>query len=157
MDIEPAADPKPVDHLVIAFPDAGQAEAAERELQPLGLQAAAVRRLSDQEMLRHTERALQQAGPLDRAVGQEVNLLLARRERAEQGNHWLVVHAPRSAVAAQVAEVARRHGAVRAQHYGRFVVEELIDPPGGLPQVGESPERGLDAQTPSGRETDGAQ
>lgn len=44
--------------------------------------------------------------------------------------------------------------AERAHHYGHFIIEELLERPGRLPQVGESPDRGLDAQTPSGREAD---
>ena len=51
-----------------------------------------------------------------------------------------------------IAAAAESCGAERAQHYGRFIIEELIDRDNGLNQVGESPDRGLDAQTPSGRE-----
>lgn len=44
--------------------------------------------------------------------------------------------------------------AERAQKYGRLIVEELIEHGDDLPQVAESPARGLDAQTTSGRERD---
>ena len=71
---------------------------------------------------------------------------------AEKGYHWLLVYAADDEQAARIAAVARDCGAERAQHYGRFIIEELIDRPGGLAQVAESPDRGLDAQTPSGRE-----
>jgi hypothetical protein len=64
------------------------------------------------------------------------------------------VRAPADADAARVAEAARRAGAERAQSYGRFIIEELIERPDALPQVGESPERGLDSQTPSGTEAE---
>ena len=148
-----ARDAKPVGHLVISFPQAEQAEAAQRDIQGMGLAADAVRRYDGPQMLQLTDAARASAGPLDR-VGQEVNLLRARRELAGRGYHWLLVHAPQDTQAAQVAEAARRQGAERAQHYGNFIVEELIDRPGDLPQVGESPDRGLDAQTPSGLEAE---
>lgn len=149
---------KPVGHVVISFPHAEQAVATERALLPLGLKPAAegglaVRLLTDQQMRAHIDRDLEHPSPLA-AIGQELNLIRAQRELAGRGYHFLVVHAPDDQQASQAAEVARQHGAERAQHYGRFIIEDLIDRPGHLPQVGESPDRGLDAQTPSGLEVD---
>lgn len=144
---------KPVGHVVISFPRAEQAEAAARALAEAGIAGDRVRRYSDREMVDAVDRDLARAGLLA-SVGQEINLVRAHRELATKGYHWLVVQAPGDAQAAQVAEVARGCGAERAQSYGNFIVEELIDRPGDLPQVGESPDRGLDAQTPSGEETD---
>jgi len=135
---------KPVGHVVIAFPNAQGARDAAQALDALHLPSDAVRSLSDEEMLAQIEIDLAHASPLA-SVGQEKNLVLAHRELAERGYHWLVVHAPDDVQAAQVAEIARAHGAERAQSYGNFIIEELIDPPGALPQVGESPDRGLDS------------
>jgi hypothetical protein len=53
-----------------------------------------------------------------------------------------------------VAEIARRFHAERAQRYGQFIIEELIEPSGDEQQTFESPDRGLDAQTRSGEEKD---
>ncbi len=148
---------KPVGHVVISFPRAEQADAAAQELAAdttAGLTQSDVRRYSDQQMLQQIDGDLERASSLA-AVGQELNLVRARRELAAQGYHWLIVHAPDDEQALRVADVARRHGAERAQQYGRFIIEELIDP-GTQPQVGESPDRGLDAQTPSGRESERA-
>ncbi|EWS56052.1 hypothetical protein [Methylibium sp. T29] len=78
----------------------------------------------------------------------------AHRALAERGYHWLVVRAPSDDQARRVASVARRFNAERAQKYGRLIVEELIEHGDDLPQVAESPARGLDAQTASGRERD---
>lgn len=147
---------KPVGHVVISFPRAEQAARAADELDSAGLSGEAVRRFTDQEMLRQVDEDIARAGALAK-VGQEYNLVVAQRELAERGYHFLVVHAPADREAAQVAEIARRCGAERAQSYGRFIIEELIDRPGDLPQVGESPARGLDAQTPSGEEAEAAQ
>ena len=146
---------KPVDHVVISLPSAEQADAAEQALAGIGLQGLpAVRRLSDREMLAQIDHDLHKASSLA-AVGQEVNLVKAHRALAARGYHWLVVRAPGREQARQVAQVARAHGAERAQHYGNFIIEELIDA-GARSQVAESPDRGLDAQTPSGEEAERA-
>lgn len=146
---------KPVGHVVISFPQGGQADRAQQELARIGVQGDAVKRLDDGQMRRQIDEDLARAGALAQ-VGQEYNLVVAQRALAARGYHFLVVHAPSGTQAAQVAEVARRCGAERAQSYGRFIIEELIDRPGDLPQVGESPARGLDAQTPSGLEAEAA-
>jgi hypothetical protein len=46
---------------------------------------------------------------------------------AEKGCSFLIVHAPDKALVARVAEVARLIHAASAQHYGRFMIEDLID------------------------------
>ena len=148
---------KPVGHVVISFPSAAQADATAQVLQRFGLQSGPeVRRFTDRQMLAQIDRDLQHASPLA-AVGQEINLIKAHRALAERGYHWLVVHAADDELARRVAHVARQQGAERAQLYGKFIVEELIDPRSGRPQVAESPDRGLDAQTPSGLESERAQ
>ncbi len=144
---------KPVDHVVVSFPSAQQADAAVRALAEMGIAGDEVRRYSDREMIEQIDRDLERASPIA-TIGQEVNLVRAHRALAEQGYHWLVVHADDDKRSGQVAEAVRRCGAERAQHYGHFIIEELLERPGRLPQVGESPDRGLDAQTPSGREAD---
>jgi hypothetical protein len=149
---------KPVDHVVISFPSAAQADAAMQALAKAGQQGEpAVRRLTDRQMVAQIDNDLEQASALA-AVGQEVNLIKAHRELAERGYHWLVVHAPDKDQARQVAHIAQTHGAERAQHYGNFIIEELIDRDraGSKPQVAESPDRGLDAETPSGDEAERA-
>ena len=149
---------KPVDHVVISFPSAEQADAAARALSHSGLKGEpAVRRLSDRQMLAQIDQDLQKASALA-AVGQEVNLVKAHRALAERGYHWLVVYTPDNEQATQVAQIVRANGAERAQLYGNFIIEELIDSDraGTKPQVAESPDRGLDAETPSGDEAERA-
>jgi hypothetical protein len=146
---------KPTGHVVISFPGAQQADAAAQALAAIGVDGDAVRRLSDREMLAQTARDLQHGDALA-SLGQEMNLVKAHRALAELGYHWLIVRAPGDAQAQRVAELAREHGAERAQAYGRFVIEELIEHDTDEPQVAESPDRGLDAQTPSGTEAERA-
>ncbi|MGM9484041.1 hypothetical protein ACS5PN_22795 [Roseateles sp. NT4] len=146
---------KPVGHVVISFPEAGQAARAGQAMADLGLDDAAVHHYSDREMLNQIDVDIAHASPIA-AVGQEMNLVLAHRALAAKGYHWLVVKVGNDDQATEVAEVARRCGAERAQHYGHFIIEELIERPGDIAQVAESPDRGLDAQTPSGKETEAA-
>lgn len=146
---------KPVGHVVISFPQAAQADAAQAAILGLGVAPGEVRRLTDTQMLAQIERDLHTASPLA-SIGQEMNLVKAHRALAERGYHWLVVHAPDDELARQVAAAAEAAGAERAQQYGRLIIEELIEHPDDLAQVSESPDRQLDAQTPSGREAERA-
>ncbi|WP_431103834.1 hypothetical protein [Roseateles noduli] len=134
---------KPVDHLVISFPgaaDAGQARAA---LSAHGIADADLHAITDREMIELVERDLKRASPLA-AIGQEINLLRSQGELAERGYHFLVVKARDDAQAREIAEIARRNHAERAQYYGHFIIEEMLEPEAGRPQVSESPHRGLD-------------
>lgn len=146
---------KPVGHVVISFPEAAQATEAVRALAGLGLVDGAVIRYSDREMLAQIDKDIAGASPLA-SVGQEMNLVLAHRVLAEKGYHWLVVRVANDEQATQVAGAAQACGAERAQQYGHFIIEELINRPSDEPQVAESPDRGLDAQTPSGKEAERA-
>jgi len=139
---------KPVGHVVISFPDAASVDAARTALATLGVHGPAiVRRYSDREMLQQIDRDLLRASSLA-AIGQELNLIKAHRELAARGYHWLVVRAPDDSQAAAVVACVRPFGAERAQHYGHFVIEELIAQHGDRPQVAESPDRGLDTRAP---------
>jgi hypothetical protein len=147
---------KPVDHVVISFPEAEGADRAEQSLADLGVASDGVHRFTDQEMRRQVDADIENASPIA-AIGQEMNLILAHRTLAEQGYHFLVVKAADDEQARRIADAAREHGADRAQYYGHFIIEELIERPFDVPQVAESPHRGLDAQTPSGKEAEAAE
>jgi len=146
---------KPVGHVVISFPSADAAARAAEGLAGIGFGDDHVWRVSDTEMVAHIDRDLQRASPLA-AIGQELNLVKAHRELAVRGFHWLVVKVKNDDEARRVADVARLHGAARAEHYGRFLIDDLIEKPGDTTQVAESPDRGRDSQTPSGREAERA-
>lgn len=146
---------KPVGHLVISFPSASAAAQGLQAVQGMGIPAIDIRAYTDRQMLAQIGADLQRASPLA-AIGQELNLVKAHRALAERGYHWLVVRADTDAQAARIAESCRAAGAERAQFYGRFIIEDLIQHPGDMAQVSESPDRGLDAQTPSGLEEERA-
>ena len=142
---------KPVGHVIVAFPSAQAARDAAAALANAGFASADVLSYSPEQMIRQADIDIDQAGVLA-SLGQELNLVKAHRELAEKGHSFLVVNAPADDKAWQVADISRGFGAVRAQKYGRFIIEELIEPGEGQAQVGESSDRGLDAQTLSGNE-----
>ncbi|MEJ8291722.1 hypothetical protein WKI45_02760 [Delftia tsuruhatensis] len=146
---------KPVGHMVVSFPTAAQADEGMAALQALALPDQGIQRYTDREMLAQIDQDLRQASPVA-AVGQELNLVKAHQALAERGYHWLVVRVDSDEAARAAADALKAAGAERAQLYGRFIIEELIEHAADLPQVGESPDRGLDAQTPSGREAERA-
>lgn len=147
---------KPVGHTVISFPSAGQADEARTALGRLGVAGDAIFGYTDREMLSHIDRDIRAASPLA-SIGQEMNLVLAHKALAELGYHWLIVHTPEDELARQVAACVKPLGAERAQLYGHFIIEELITHADAPPQVTESPDRKLDAATPSGREDERAE
>ena len=88
------------------------------------------------------------------SVGQELNLVKEHLELARQGHGFVAVRVPKDDAIDGIVAIAKRFGADRAQRYGLFVIEELIEPGTGEAQIAESPDRGLDAQTASGNEGD---
>lgn len=145
---------KPVGHVVISFPSDADLRFAQAALVEAGFHGPdTVRSYTPAAMIEQIDAQLADASPLA-SLGQELNLVKAHRALAERGYHWLVVRAPSDDQARRVASVARRFNAERVQKYGRLIVEELIEHGDDLPQVAESPARGLDAQTVSGRERD---
>ncbi len=142
---------KPVGHVIVAFPAEGDMQGALTELLRGGFAAEDISVYSPEQMKRQADIDIEQAGVLA-GIGQELNLVKAHRELAEQGHSFLVVRAPDDELTRRVADAARRFHATRAQRYGHLLIEELIAVGSGDHQVAESPDRGLDAQTRSGRE-----
>ena len=140
---------KPVNHVVIALPSATDLDAAAHELEHAGI--GDIVHYTPEDMIRQADEELGKASSVA-AIGQELNLVRAHRELALKGHGFLVVPAGDDAQLGRIKEIALRHHAARAQRYGRFIIEELLEVGEGLTQVGESPARGLDAQTISGTE-----
>jgi hypothetical protein len=147
---------KPVGDVVVSFPSQATAEAAAKALADSGCPAAAIRRISAAQMTAIRENDIRGASALA-SIGQELNLAKADLALAQRGYHWLLVSAADDDEAARVVAAVKPHGAERAQRYGRFLVEELIEHGDEQTQVAESPDRGLDAQTASGHETERVQ
>jgi hypothetical protein len=139
----------PVGHVVIAMPRGADLAALRAALAEAG--RAETRCLLPGEMLAQADADIANASPLA-AFGQELNIVKAQRELALQGHSFVVVEASHEAQIQRVAEIARAHRATRAQHYGRWVIEELVSVGTDAQQTTETPDRGLDAQTASGAE-----
>lgn len=142
---------KPVGHVIIAFPTDGDTQDALSALLRDGFRPEDINVYSSEQMRRQADIDIEQAGVLA-GIGQELNLVKTHRELALQGHSFLVVHAPDDVLSRRVADIARRFRAARAQKYGHLMIEELIEVGSEDHQVAESPDRGLDPQTRSGRE-----
>jgi len=142
---------KPVGHVIVSFPPQSDMQAAVEALSKAGFGSDDITAYTPDEMRAQADVDIDQAGVLA-GIGQELNLVKAHRELAEKGHSFLVVRAPKDEQSSQVAEISKRFHASRAQKYGRLMIEELIEVGTGEVQVAESPDRGLDAQTPSGHE-----
>lgn len=143
----------PVGHVIVSFPTLQDTSAAADALLDAGFSDEHITRYTSDQMRAQVDIDLAKASPLA-ALGQEINLVRAHGELADQGYSFLVVKAPDEAQWTQVADIARHFHAERAQRYGSFIIEELIEPSGDEQQTFESPDRGLDAQTRSGEEKD---
>lgn len=142
---------KPTGHVVVSFPPGTDLDAVARGLAEKDFPAETVTRISAEQMVAQADADIDNASPLA-SIGQELNLVKAQRELAIAGHSFFVVEVSNDDRAADVATIARQFDASRAQHYGRWLVEELIDVGSSERQVNESPDLGLDAQTASGRE-----
>lgn len=140
---------KPVGHVVITLRTAGDLQRAEAALKEQGFDDSEIVRYTPQEMIDQVDAEVERASPLA-AIGQDLNLIKAHRELAQEGCSFLVVHAPEQAHIDKVNAVAHRLKAVAAQRYGRFVTEELIDRDTAN-QTNESPDTGLDDAVGAGR------
>lgn len=143
----------PVGHVIASFPTLQDMGAAADALRSAGFDDRHITPYTSDQMREQVDLDLAKASPLAN-LGQEINLARAHGELADQGYSFLVVKAKEEAQWTQVAEIARRFHAERAQRYGNFIIEELIEPSGDEQQTFESPDRGLDAQTRSGEEKD---
>lgn len=134
---------KPVGHIVITFRSAADLQAAERALSEQGFAAGDMVRYTSAEMIAQVNEEIATASPMA-AIGQDLNLIKAHRESAQDGCSFLVVHAPEDAQVEKVDAVMHHSNAVAAQRYGRFITEELIDVDGARNQTNESGDTGLD-------------
>jgi hypothetical protein len=124
---------KPVGHTVMAYRSEADLQVALNSLAEAGFHDSACSRYTPAEMKAQADSHLQSASPLA-TFGYELDLVKAHGALAESGCSFLVVHAPEDAQAERVAAVARATKAVTAQHYGTFMIEDVIAlPPGKAP------------------------
>ncbi len=116
---------KPVGHTVIAYRSDADLQAAVNLLTEAGFANSTWGRYTPAEMKGQVDSELQTASPLA-SFGYELDLVKAHGVLAESGCSFLVVHAPDEAQAERAAVVARATKAITAQHYGTFMIEDVI-------------------------------
>ena len=117
---------KPTGHTLMAFRSHTELRRASQALADVGFGLNAMTEYSAEEM------RLQASGELDGAglmasFGYELDLLRLHKELAEQGCSFLIVDAPKPQQADMVTDVIRTIKPVAAQHYGRFLIEDLTE------------------------------
>ena len=142
---------KPVDHVLISVATPAACEGAAQAMLEAGFSAADIERYTPEEMRLQAEFDIQNASALA-SLGQELNLVKAHRDLALLGQCFVLVHAPEDEQVRRISEVAALFHATRAQHYGSLMIDELVAPGVTQNQTAESPDKGLDAHTPSGIE-----
>jgi len=121
---------KPVGHTVIAFYTADELQAAQAQLSSLGFEPSSMVHYTAAEMQAQVNAELLAASPMA-SFGYELELVRMHGDLAQQGCSFLVVDAPTEALAGQVAELVRSIQPATAQHYGRFMIEDLTEKPPG--------------------------
>jgi hypothetical protein len=96
---------KPVGHILVAFPTVDDAQAALSDLRIANFGADAVHYYSPGEMLVRADEEIRSASFLA-ALGQDLNLAVARRELAETGHAFLTVRAHGDTETRRVTDIA---------------------------------------------------
>lgn len=121
---------KPAGHTVITYRSTAEVEQAEARLvQEEGVLATELVRYSSAEMVALADAELLSVNPLA-SFGYELDQLKANRVLALEGCSFLVVKPADDAQAERIADIARSTDALAAQHYGTFMIQELITQPG---------------------------
>ena len=116
---------KPVGHVIVALPDDDKASEAANALREAGFEPDDILQYSADEELLQMDEMLDHASDFA-GFGYEITLMRRYQELARQGAGWLLVYAPDEDRATKVADVAQRFGALAAEKYHRFVVEDLL-------------------------------
>ena len=126
---------KPVGHTVIAFASDTERKFANLELSGIGFGPSSIVTYSPSEMLAQVDEELAQASPFAN-FGYEITLIKSHKDLAKQGCSFLVVEAPTDEQAEQVANLIKTLKPKAAQHYGDFMIQNLMEKPPG--RMGET-------------------
>lgn len=117
---------KPVGHTLIAFHTEAELQAAVVALNAMGFSESSLVHYSAAEMAAQVDAELLAASPLAN-FGYEIDLIRVHGDLAKQGCSFLVVDAPTDELAAQVADLVHAIKPATAQHYGRFMIQNLTE------------------------------
>ena len=143
---------RPVGHVLLSFPGQALADQAATALLASGFSPQDLVRYTAAQMVAQAEFDIGNATALA-SLGQDLNLVKAQLAWAQQGQAFVAVRANDDELPKVVA-VAKTCQASRAQRYGLLVVEEMLPVGTDEHQIAESPDRGLDAQTPADGNSD---
>ena len=115
----------PVGHAVLAFADDDSAQQARDALAGAGFGDADLLVYRSAELFPDLKEMLRNASGAA-GFGYQIQLMRRYLTLAGEGAGWLVVYAPDEAHIAKVADIARKHGATSAVHYGTLAQEDLI-------------------------------
>ena len=115
---------KPVGHTVVVYADTAAADAGAATLQDKGFGGDTVTRYTAAEMRAQAAADQKSASPLA-GLGYELELMGVYDSFAERSASFVVVLAPESAQADQVADIARATRALAAYHYTTLAIEEV--------------------------------
>jgi hypothetical protein len=117
---------KPIGHTLIAFSDKTGLDVGKAKLNEAGFAAQALVEYTAQEMLAQVEFELTDLNPIS-TFGYELDLIRAHGDLAKVGCLFLIVEAKTDTLSALVAEIVKAIKPVSAQHYGRFMIEDLTE------------------------------
>jgi len=112
----------PTHHVLIAFEQRQQADAAHQALREAGFDQ--IRQIDDNTMASTSQKGLDSAG-LFAAMGASLKMVELHLTLAKEGCHFLLVHAPSDEDTEKLMQVIRRGSFRIAQKYRRLVIETL--------------------------------
>ena len=119
---------KPTGHTLMAFHTRDELRTAADALSKLGFTSNAMVEYSAKEMRHQAEAELVAASPLAN-FGYEIDLVRMHKDLADRGCSFLIVHAPEDAQAELVSSLLSTMKPATAQHYGRFMIQDLTEKP----------------------------
>jgi len=116
---------KPVGYVVVALPDAKHAADAASALRAAGFLAEDILQYTAGEEKNEMDLMLEDVSGIAE-LGYEADLMRKYQKLAAEGACWLMVYAPEDAATQRVTEVSKRQGAILAEKYDHFTVEDLL-------------------------------
>jgi hypothetical protein len=116
---------KPDGHVMVGLRTLQQADDVRAALQSAGWDRESLLGLTPAQAVTTFEAMVDNAGTMA-GFGHELTLVHRYLELARDGQRWLLVKVDDPDLAAQVADVARAHGATLAVHYRMLASEDLI-------------------------------
>lgn len=117
---------KPTGHTLMAFHTEAEVRSASHALAGLGFGSNLITEYTAEEMRLQATSELENAG-LMASFGYELDLLRLHKDLAEHGCSFLIVEAPKPSQACLVADMLCAMQPAAAQHYGRFLIEDLTE------------------------------